>query len=106
MERVSFVLQIKEGMEDEYEKRHKVVYADLLDAFAQVGIHTYSIFRHGCTLFAYLEADNFTLAMSELSANPANLRWQEFMKPIMEQGGDEPLKVISEVFHFESKAAH
>jgi L-rhamnose mutarotase len=101
--RYAFKLQIWSGQEEEYDERHKAVFPDLLGAFSQAGIRTYSIYRDGTTLFAYLEADDVPKALAKVNASEANSRWQQYMadilKPFLSGATAEPL---SEVFHFES----
>jgi L-rhamnose mutarotase len=103
MQRVSFMLKIREEDQQEYIKRHQSVYPELLQAFKEVGIKTYSIFMEGGNLFAYMEVEDFAEAMKALHHHEANLRWQEFMSDLLIPHHEgETIKVISEVFHFES----
>ncbi|WP_165822306.1 L-rhamnose mutarotase [Paenibacillus montanisoli] len=103
MQRVSFVLQIDESSRDEYIRRHEMVDPELLQAFREVGIRSYSIFLDGGRLFAYMEVEDFEHAMAELSGQPANIRWQQFMSDLLiKHHEDSTLKVIPEVFHFTS----
>ncbi|SEO90408.1 L-rhamnose mutarotase [Paenibacillus sp. OV219] len=101
MERVSFVLQIDESNREAYIERHKQVDPELLKAFGEVGIKTYSIFMDGGRLFAYMEVENFAEAMSALERHPANVQWQQFMEDLLvkhHEGGT--VKVIPEVFYY------
>lgn len=103
MERVSFVLHIDPKDQKEYIERHQAVYPELLQAFREVGIHTYSIFLHEGTLFAYMEVDHYQSAMDQLAVHPANQRWQTFMSDMLianPQGTTS--EVIPEVFHYHS----
>ncbi|MDN4618229.1 L-rhamnose mutarotase [Paenibacillus sp. PsM32] len=103
MERVSFVLHIDPQDQAQYIERHQAVYPELLQAFGEVGIHTYSIFLHEGTLFAYMEVDNYQEAMDQLAVHPANQRWQQFMADMLipnQQGTTS--EVIPEVFHYHS----
>lgn len=103
MPRLSFKLTIRPGSQEEYRSRHKKVYPELLQAFREVGIHTYSIYMHGTTLYAYMEVRDFESAMEQLDAHPANIKWQEMMSDILipnEKG--EIMESLPEVFHFES----
>ncbi len=103
MEIASFVLKIREEDREEYIKRHEAVYPELLQAFVEAGVKKYSIFLHGGTLFAYMEAENFEEAMAYIGRQPSNTRWQEFMSDllVMHENGSA-IKVIPEVFHFEA----
>lgn len=103
MERVSFVLNIRPEDRDEYIKRHEAVYPELLQAFGEVGISTYSIFLHEGTLFAYMEVEDYRKAMDTLAEHPANKRWQAYMSDLLivnEHGSTS--RDIPEVFHYHS----
>lgn len=103
MQRVSFKLTIRPGTEEEYLLRHQNVYPELLMAFREVGIQSYSIFMDGDTLFAYMEVEDFEAAMKTLEHNPANIRWQKFMSDILIADMEgSTTKILPEVFHFES----
>lgn len=99
-QRVGFVMTVREGYEEEYQRRHRQVYPDLLDAFSRLGIHNYSIYIHGRTLFATMTVDgDYDKAMSELDRDPANMKWQSFMKELMEPWTDQSIAhIIPEVF--------
>jgi L-rhamnose mutarotase len=105
MKRYAFVMRVKPGAEEEYRRRHREVFPDLLQAISRVGIREYSIFMLENTLFAYLQVADYhdvDAVMGELAQDPANIRWQEYMAPIMEtweSGGIA--KVVPEVFYRE-----
>jgi L-rhamnose mutarotase len=104
MEHISFVLQIDPANEAEYRRRHEQVDPELEAQFAVVGIKRYHIFFHEGMLFAYMEVEDFDKAMTALSQNPANLRWQDFMSDLLKswETGDK-VKVIPEVYRYEYK---
>ena len=103
MQRVGFVMRVRAGFEDEYRARHQEVFPDLLSAFTRHGVGNYSIFMHGRTLFAYMTVDgDFDEVMAKLAKEPANVRWQEFMSPLMEPwDGKDVVQIIPEVFFHE-----
>ncbi|QHW32375.1 L-rhamnose mutarotase [Paenibacillus rhizovicinus] len=104
MQRISFVLQIDERNREAYIQRHKQVDPELLQAFQEVGIRTYSIFLDGGKLFAYMEVENYEQAMAKLSVHPANIRWQQFMSDLLLKHTDgEIVRDIPEVFYFGAK---
>lgn len=103
MEHVSFVLHIDPGKYEEYKRRHENVDAELERKFKEVGIKRYHIFFHEGTLFAYMEVEDFALAMGELDKSEANAKWQRFMADMLldwEDGGK--VKMIPEVYRFTS----
>ena len=103
MGRFGFKLTIQPGAEEEYLLRHQTVYPELLQAFREVGIKTYSIFMDGLTLFAYMEVDDFETAMETLNKHPANIKWQKFMSDILiKDASGLTMQVLPEVFFFKA----
>jgi L-rhamnose mutarotase len=101
MEHVSFVLKIDPHGAEAYKKRHEQVNPELEEQFRSVGIHSYHIFLHEGTLFAYMAVDNFDRAMAALQDHPANVRWQAYMSDMLqawETGSN--VKVIPAMYHF------
>jgi L-rhamnose mutarotase len=107
MARHFFKLQCKPGTEIEYVERHKHVFPDLIEAFRRVGIQSYSIFMQYNRLYAYMEVDDYEAAMRELANDPANVRWQAYMKDMMIPSGKDGsiVEVVdNEVFFFENRS--
>lgn len=107
MERVGFVLKVKEDRIEEYKERHEEVWPEMLDALRRNGWHNYSLFmRDDGLLFGYLEAeDSFAAAQGGMSQEEVNTRWQTFMAPLFESSGnahaDQMLVRLEEVFHLD-----
>jgi L-rhamnose mutarotase len=104
MHRVAFLLKVKPEMMDEYKRRHKEVWPEMLAALRETGWRNYSLFmREDGTLFGYLETPDFDAARAGMAAKEVNARWQAEMGPFFEQLGgrrpDEGLLVLGEVFH-------
>jgi L-rhamnose mutarotase len=101
--RYIFLMECKPGSEEEYKKRHKSVYPELLKALKDVGVQNYSIFMDGNQLYAYMETDDFDTAMGKLENHPANVKWQSFMSDILVQENGAPKMVLinKEVFHLD-----
>jgi L-rhamnose mutarotase len=55
----------------------------MVESLRSAGISNYSIFRHGLTLFGYLETDDLQKAQEYLANDETNRRWSEWMAPIM-----------------------
>lgn len=101
MGRYGFRLRIRPGFEEEYKKRHQEVYPELLQAFKDYGIQTYSIFMDGTTLFAYMETEDISAVMKALESNEANQKWQAFMSDMLIPDDEGVTMVpIDEVFYF------
>ena len=102
MQRLSFKMKLHKGFEDEYKKRHDVIWKELKELLKQAGVKDYSIFLDEETndLFAYLTIDDAT-KLDELPNEPVMKKWWSYMKDIMETNEDDSPVVIplKEVFY-------
>ncbi|MBT8416475.1 MAG: L-rhamnose mutarotase [Silicimonas sp.] len=80
----AWVLGVKPGYEDEYKRRHDELWPEMEDALRASGITSYTIFRHGLTLFGYFETDDLDATITALKTDPVNAKWSEYMGPIMD----------------------
>ena len=55
MERIAFVMKAREGQEEEYIRRHKEVWSEVLADMKKAGVHRMSIFMQGRKLFLYMK---------------------------------------------------
>lgn len=106
MKRVGFVLKVKEELVDEYKRRHKHVWPEMLDALRRTGWHNYSLFlRDDGLLFGYFETpESFQAAQDGMAEEEVNERWQAEMAPFFEGTGrhaDEMMEELIEVFHLD-----
>ncbi len=105
MERVAFLINLKPGADPaEYQRRHNEIWPEMVEALRGAGIHNYSIFRHGETLFAYLECDDFARMARTLATDAVNARWQEYMRDMLTIESDPATgfaKTLPEMFHLE-----
>ena len=89
MQRVAFVMHVKEGQEEEYIRRHRDVWPQVLADLKHAGVHQMNIFMAGRQLFLYMEVDDYAEAARILAESPQSARWEEYMEPIMEDSGGE-----------------
>lgn len=106
MRRVGFILKVREDLIDEYARRHREVWPEMLDALHRNGWQNYSLFmRADGTLFGYFETlASFAEALEGMSTEEVNARWQEEMAPFFEGAGgpaDEMMEEMVEVFHLD-----
>ena len=106
MQRIGFMLKVKEEMIPEYKARHAAVWPEMLDALRRTGWHNYSLFmRPDGLLFGYFETpESFDAAREGMSREEINEKWQEFMAPYFEGIGghaDENMIELREVFHLD-----
>lgn len=106
MERVGFILKVKQDLIEEYKRRHEDVWPEMRDALRRQGWHNYSLFmRDDGMLFGYFETpDGFQAALDGMEGEEINERWQEEMAPFFEGTGlhaDQMMEELVEVFHLD-----
>jgi L-rhamnose mutarotase len=102
--RKAFVMQLRAGVEEEYERRHNPIWHELADVLKAHGVSNYSIFLYPGThqLFGYAEIEDEE-RWQAIASTPACRRWWDFMADLMEVNPDHsPVAVpIREVFHLD-----
>lgn len=103
MPRYAYQLRIREGCEEEYDRRHVAVWPELLNDLADAGVREYSIFRRGQQLFLYLHVDSFDAFLKRMESSEPNSRWQAMMADIFEPvpglAPGEQFAMMAEVFY-------
>lgn len=102
MQRVCFLLKVREDRKDEYRERHAAVWPEMLAALSEAGWHNYSLFlREDGLLVGYLETEDFDAAREAMAATEVNDRWQREMAEFFEQpeAPDKAMAPLTEVFH-------
>ena len=109
MERIAFAMKVREGQEEEYIRRHKEVWLEVLADMDKAGVQRMSIFMQGRKLFLYMEVENYAEAALVLGESPHSLRWEEYMAPIMESAAGDAYDPdnaypdgLPEVFYWEA----
>jgi L-rhamnose mutarotase len=107
MKRVAFILKVKQDKLEEYKEYHRKTWPDQLAALSRNGWHNYTLFiRPDGMLFGYVETTNgLQPALDGMATEPANIKWQEIMKPFFEilQGArpDQSMIELEEIFHLD-----
>lgn len=106
MQRVGFMLKVKQDKIEEYKKHHKEVWPEMLQALTEAGWHNYSLFmREDGLLFGYVETPDFQQALTGMADKEINKKWQDFMAPYFENLGgghaDENMAQLEQVFFLE-----
>ena len=89
MQRVAFVMHVKEGQEAEYVRRHREVWPQVLADLERAGVEQMNIFMTGRQLFLYMEVDDYAEAARILGECPESVRWEAYMESIMENAGGQ-----------------
>ena len=107
MNRVAFLLKVREDRLEEYKEHHAAVWPEMLDALRRNGWHNYSLFvREDGLLFGYFETpESLQSALEGMAQEEVNARWQEFMAPYFEalDGArpDQMMLQLEQVFHLD-----
>lgn len=104
MQRIAFTMKIKPGAEEEYRRRHRQVWPELLADLKRAGCQNYSIYLRGTDLFAYMEVEDFQHYLEIMAISQASERWEAQMSDILireveASTGFPP--VLEEVFHLD-----
>jgi L-rhamnose mutarotase len=106
MTRICFTARVKPELLDEYKRRHRAVWPEMLDALRETGWGNYSLYlRPDGQLIGYLETPDFAAAKAGMAAREVNERWQAQMKHffLIPEGKrpDEAFEIVEEVFHLD-----
>ena len=104
MQRIAFIMHIKEGCEEEYRRRHQQVWPELLADLKRAGCHNYSIFARRLELFACMEVEDFQRFLTTMAASEVSPRWEEYMSDILRREVNPATnfpEVLPEVFHLD-----
>jgi L-rhamnose mutarotase len=102
MERVCFILRIRPGAGDEYDRRHREMWPELRELIERSGMTNYTIFRQGELVIGYAECEpTFAATQSaDLDAEGVGARWRAEMADLIVADGDaHPL--ATEVWHLD-----
>ena len=106
MERVCFLLRVREDKLEDYRRAHQNVWPEMLTALREAGWANYSLFlASDGLLVGYLECRDFAAAQEAMAATEVNARWQAAMAGYFTglDGGpaDEGMVPLPEVFHLD-----
>lgn len=107
MERYAWKAKIKDGMLNEYKRRHDNIWPEMKSLLTEAGIVNYSIWVIGNEVFGYYECEKGVDFAAKTQANSKIVdKWNEYMKDVMEMEmdpitGAQPM--LKEVFYFGGK---
>ena len=100
----SFKMHLYEGMAEEYERRHNLLWPEMKDMIHEYGGHNYSIFLDVETnvLYGCIEIENEE-TWAKSADTPVNRKWWDFMADIMDTNPDNsPVSIeLKPVFHLD-----
>lgn len=84
MDRYAWKAVVKDGMKEEYVRRHNEIWPELVQVLKDAGIVNYSIWNVGNELFGYYECEKGAdFAAKAQADSPVVDRWNEYMKDVM-----------------------
>ena len=84
MEKYAWKARIKDGCIEEYTRRHKEIWPDMVEILKSAGIRNYTIWNVGNELFGYYECEKGIRFASEIQAKSEIVkRWDNYMKDIL-----------------------
>lgn len=105
MTRFAFKMQLKSGCEEEYQRRHRAIWPELVQMIKRQGVSNYSIYwdRDTNILFGYQECAGESSSQDTTDVDPVTQRWWDMMADIMETNADHsPVTItLKEVFHLD-----
>ena len=100
----SFKMHLYEGMAEENERRHNLLWPEMKDMIHEYGGHNYSIFLDSETnvLYGYIEIEDED-KWAESADTAINRKWWDYMADIMDTNPDNsPVSVdLKPVFHLD-----
>jgi L-rhamnose mutarotase len=104
MEEIAFTMQLRPGVEAEYQRRHDEIWPELTQLLAAAGIRDYSIYldRPSGKLFAVQKRLPGHMA-DHLPTHEVMQRWWAYMADLMETNADSSpvVQPLARVFHQE-----
>ena len=102
MIRKAFLMTLKPGNQDEYERRHQPIWPELRKVLKEHGVSNYSIFLNRSTdqLFAYAEIES-EASWQQIAETEVCRRWWGYVKDLMLTNSDNsPVTIVLDrVFH-------
>jgi L-rhamnose mutarotase len=82
MQTIALHTRLKAGSEEEYERVHKVIPADLDAALREAGVREWRIWRDGQDLFHLVTVEDYRAMRRRLAEHPVNVAWQAIVGPL------------------------
>ncbi len=95
MERLCHVFRIEPGTEEEYVRRHKEIWPEMVEAMKAAGFANYTLFRRGLEVVATCECDpDIETCFARFAEHDVGRRWQESMQGIVVGLTDEEGELV------------
>ncbi len=104
MIRKAFLMKLKPGCREEYERRHKPIWPELEEVLKEHGVRSYSIFYERDTnrLFAYAEIESEELWRQIANTDVCRPWWSDLKELIETNSDNSPAKAeLEEIFRLD-----
>jgi L-rhamnose mutarotase len=104
MERLCFFIELHEGAEEEYERRHHEIWPEMRHAVSAAGYTNYTLFRRGLTVIGYAECvPDVATVMGNMAKAEVTRRWNQSLEGVIRKLTDSEGNLVraSEVWHLE-----
>lgn len=102
--RKAFVMSVNPDKHEEYQRRHDLIWSELLLLLKSHGANNYSIFldKRSSQLFGYVEIENEE-CWQAIAGTEVCQKWWNYMADIMQTNTDKSPKsrTLDEVFHLD-----
>ena len=104
MIRKVFKMKLYPGMEEEYKRRHNLLWPEMIESIHRNGGRNYPIYldKETLTLFGYIEIESEE-QWAKQADEPINRKWWDYMADIMDTNPDNsPVSIdLIDVFHLD-----
>lgn len=84
MERYAWKAAVRDGMIDEYRRRHAEIWPEMVQVLKEAGISNYTIWNSENELFGYYECEKGAEYAAKVQAeSPVVARWNDYMQDIL-----------------------
>ena len=102
MERLCFFIELEEGAEEEYERRHRDLWPEMHEALVKAGYTNYSLFRRGTTVVGYAECvPDVATVMAMMAGADVTPRWNASFTSVIRKLTDQDGQLLTadDVWH-------
>ena len=99
-----YVYRLRPGAGEEYDRRHRDVWPEMLALLAEVGVDDYTIWRSDDIVVCSMRTrDRFDDAAAALAASEVQARWSASLRDLFERVADDDGRPLwlTEVFRWE-----
>lgn len=98
-QRIAVHTRLKAGKEEEYDRVHATIPAELAERMRAAGVSNWQIWRSGRELFHLIEVTDYRAMRRALADDPVNVAWQRRMAELLEveddySGEDDGLPMV------------